>query len=724
MRKLLAILLLSAAALPLHAANFTLILGQPTDHSITMGARADSAVELYYEYGLAPNSFTTQSQNVVPSADPYAVGYFVAQTLLDGLRSDTRYYYRLMQRTAGSSDAFSIGKQGSFQTQRRPGSSFSFAVQGDSHPERERNMFHPQLYRQTLQAVAESQPDFYVTSGDDFSVDTLQPPYTSSNVTGRYTLQLPYLDLLSKSSALFLGTGNHEQTSLSNYTRPPDSNNSNMVPVWAQNARNLYFPSPAPNDPRTGTFYTGNTTSLPGIGVLRDYYAWEWGDALFVVIDPYWSSPEQVDAGLGGQNSAGGRAQNRWLITHGDQQYEWLKRTLEQSKSRWKFVFAHHVMGTGRGGVEIARQFEWGGENANGTWGFTQNRPTWAQPLHQLMAANHVTIFFQAHDHLFARQQLDGVIYQSLPNPADNTYKAFNADAYESGDIFANSGFTRVTVAPDSVKVEYIRQWLPADERPPAQVSGTVQFAYTITAAGGPPPTIASAVAASSGAPALAPNAWVEIKGSNLAPADRTRNWQSADFVNNRMPTQLDGVSVSVNGKPAYVSYISPAQVNILTPPDALPETATVQVTVNGLTSAPFAVRGQAVAPSLFVFGAGPYVAATHADGALLGPLDLYTGLSTPARPGEIITVYGHGFGSTSIPVTSGSATQSGTLTAAPQFSVGGRACTVQFAGLVGPGLFQFNLALPADLPEGDQSILASYNGLNTQVNARVSIKR
>ena len=89
-----------------------------------------------------------------------------------------------------------------FATQRAPGSTFTFAAQGDSHPERERNMFHPQLYRQTLQAVAEAQPDFYITSGDDFSVDTLQPPYTSVNITGRYTLQLPYLDLLSRSSAL------------------------------------------------------------------------------------------------------------------------------------------------------------------------------------------------------------------------------------------------------------------------------------------------------------------------------------------------------------------------------------------------------------------------------------------------------------------------------------------------------------------------------------------
>ena len=215
-------------------------------------------------------------------------------------------------------------------------------------------------------------------------------------MTGRYTLQLPYFDLLARSAPLFLGTGNHEETSLANYNLPPDSINSNQVPIWAQNARNLYYSVPGPNDPITGTFYTGNTTNVPSIGLLRDYYAWQWGDALFVVIDPYWSSPAQVDTGLGDdKGNSTHKTTTSGLITHGDAQYNWLKQTLEQSTAKWKFVFAHHVMGTGRGGIEIANQYEWGGDNANGTWGFTANRPTWAAPIHQLMVANHATIFFQ-----------------------------------------------------------------------------------------------------------------------------------------------------------------------------------------------------------------------------------------------------------------------------------------------------------------------------------------
>ena len=95
------------------------------------------------------------------------------------------------------------------------------------------------------------------------------------------------------------------------------------------------------------------------------------------------------------------------------------------------------------------------------------------------MAANKVTIFFQGHDHIWVRQQLDGVTYQTLPEPADPNYSLFNADAYLSGDKLPNTGYTRVSVAPTGVTVDYVRTWLPADEGP-GKVSGSVAFSYTI----------------------------------------------------------------------------------------------------------------------------------------------------------------------------------------------------------------------------------------------------
>lgn len=713
---------LLAAAIPAWAApSLTVILGQPTAQSVTLNTRADAALEMYFEYSLRSGFYTSRTTPILTTPDPFANGFFLSTVSLTDLLPDNRYYYRIQYRASGSTGPYTPNREASFNTQRLPGSTFSFAVQGDSHPERERNMFDPGLYNQTLAAVAAEHPDFYITSGDDFSVDTLQPPYTAAAVTGRYTLQLPYFNLLGV--PLFLVTGNHEETSLANYNLPNDAANSNKVPIWAQNAHNTYYPSPGPNDPVTGSFYTGNTTTLPGIGQLKDYYAWTWGDALFVVIDPYWSSPVQVDTGLGGQNGTTGKASDRWAVTHGDAQYAWLKQTLEQSKAKWKFIFAHHVMGTSRGGVEIADQYEWGGRNPNGVSAFSVNRPSWSMPIHQLMVANKVTIFFQAHDHLFARQQLDGVVYQSLPNPADNTYTAFNADAYTTGNIFPNSGYTKITVGPTAVKVDYIREWLPKDSGP-GKVSGAVQFSYTIPDGAVATPVISAVGNAEGPSPVIAPNTWVFIKGSGLAPGNTGRIWQHSDFVNGRMPTQLDGVSVTVNGKPAFVYYVSTNQINALTPPDAMDGPVTVQVTVNGVTSAAFPAQAAPSSPSFFVYDGTPYIAARHADGSLIAPPALYPAAATPAKPGEAIALYANGFGPLSTPIVNGSLTQAGALPATPEVLIGGLPATVQFAGAISPGLYQFNVVIPSALPDGDQNVVALYAGRTTQTGTTITVAK
>jgi hypothetical protein len=164
----------------------------------------------------------------------------------------------------------------------------------------------------------------------------------------------------------------------------------------------------------------------------------------------------------------------------GDVQYHWLEKVLNESHARYKFVFTHHVSGTGRGAIEIADLFEWGGRNRQCDWEFDLRRPGWPLPVHQLFVKTGVTIVFQGHDHLFARQQKDGVVYQETPNPADAGYHTFNRDAYRSGDILPNSGYLRVTVAPASAKVDYIRAWLPHDEQPDRK-NGEVAFSYNVT---------------------------------------------------------------------------------------------------------------------------------------------------------------------------------------------------------------------------------------------------
>ena len=97
------------------------------------------------------------------------------------------------------------------------------------------------------------------------------------------------------------------------------------------------------------------------------------------------------------------------------------------------------------------------------------------------MAGSGVTIFFQGHDHVFARQAIDGVVYQTLPEPADPSYTLYNKDAYRSGAVLPNSGRVRVTVSPQVVRVEYVRSYLPKDATP-EHPDGEIAFSYEIAA--------------------------------------------------------------------------------------------------------------------------------------------------------------------------------------------------------------------------------------------------
>ena len=219
----------------------------------------------------------------------------------------------------------------------------------------------------------------------------------------------------------------------------------------------------------------------------------------------------------------------------------------------------------------------------------------------------------------------------------------------------------------------------------------------------------------------LAANTWAIVKGTSLASNSRT--WQGSDFVNNQMPTSLDGVSVTVNGVNAYIYYISPTQVNFLTPPTLTAGVAQVQVINNGVKSAIASIQAQPLSLAFFEFGGGPYAAAVHLNGTLVGPSTLYPGQSTPAQRGETIVLYGNGFGATSSSIVAGSSAQSGTLPTLPVITIGGIQATVGFAGLISPGLYQFNVVIPASAASGDNPLIATYNSLITQPGVQVTVQ-
>ena len=274
-------------------------------------------------------------------------------------------------------------------------------------------------------------------------------------------------------------------------------------------------------------------------------------------------------------------------------------------------------------------------------------------------------------------------------------------------------GFT--TSSPDGTSTFYhtLSTWNPYV---PLLMKSTIQVG------GSTSPVIGLVANAEGESTAIAPNTWLEIKGLNLAPAGDTRTWQSSDFANGQMPTQLDGVSVMVNGKAAFVYYISPTQVNVLTPPDAISGSVQVLLTYKG-QNASYTTPAQGISPSFFVFDTVANLAATHVDGSLIGPTTLYPGSTTPAKPGETIVLYANGFGPTSTPVVSGSTGQSGTLAPLPVVKIGGVAATVLFAGLVSPGEFQFNVIVPPNTLDGNQPVTATYNGATTQAGTQLTVQ-
>lgn len=451
--------------------SMTQVLGRPTDHSIVVNVLAPNDLEAYVEYGT--NSKKYGAKTVVSKAKsktPFEIS-------IDKLKPNSRYYYRLRYRVPGNG-SYAAATEYSFQTQRPPGSSFIFDVQADSHPERVKNMFDAMLYARTMAEVRKEHPDFYVTLGDDFSIDQLQVKVTPPVVSQVYINQRQFLGMDGSSAPVFLVNGGHEQGAMYLLNGTPDN-----PAVWAGNSRNRYYPLPAPDG-----FYSGDAEPVEFIGMLRDYYAWTWGDALFITLDPYWHSKVPVDtvmgeAGGGGKKKGGPRTRDMWEITHGEAQYRWLKQTLEQSKAKYKFIFAHHVLGTGRGGVDMSDLYEWGGKNNRGEWEFDKKRPGWELPIHQLMAKYGVSIFFQGHDHIFVRQERDGVVYQETPNPANPFYDHSGPqdfrEAYKSGDYLPASGHLRVSVSPEMAKVDYIRSWMPKDETAEHK-QGEVAFSYTV----------------------------------------------------------------------------------------------------------------------------------------------------------------------------------------------------------------------------------------------------
>lgn len=441
----------------------SLVLGRPTDSSIAISLITEQSGDAQISYSKVGESSLYYS----PLASTTALKPTVFE--LTGLQASSGYHYQVSFRAEGETKFVQYPAY-SFQTQKAKEVSFSFAIHADPHlgirvrgPEEEEKADESH-YAKTLANTLASNVDFVVDLGDTFmseknykrdyyepadGIDKTEP--LRSWVEEDYLRVRGYFAALTHSTPLFLVNGNHEGES------GWEKDDPNSIAIWANNLRKEYFPVPT-----VDSFYSGSSELEAFVGTHDGYYSWQWGDALFIALDPYWYGTEKAKEGT------------EWHWTLGREQYDWLEQVLSNSSASYKFVFLHNLVGgqndshgQGRGGALVAGDWEWGGSDPEtGLYEFEQQRPGWGQPIHHVLVQHGVNVVFHGHDHVFVKEEhADGLIYQVVPQPSvlnDEPNKA-NKRAEESGydvingNVAHGAGFIKVTVSGSATEIEYLR---------------------------------------------------------------------------------------------------------------------------------------------------------------------------------------------------------------------------------------------------------------------------
>lgn len=443
------------------------LLGRPTENAVALNIATDREADIFVEFGRSPGMYEGQTPAHAAAAhQPVTIS-------IAPLQPGTRYYYRVRYRATGGQD-FAARAEHSFHTARPRGQAFRFAIEADPHMDEATS---GDLFARTLGNILNGGSDFLIDLGDTFMSDKL-PVIDSASILARHLLLRAYYDVVCHSVPLYLVLGNHEGENGWYLNGTPGSLGNTAAGI-----RIRYYPNPRP-----GGFYAGDTTSPAFVGQRGNAYAWEWGNALFVVLDPYWYTARKP-----------GTSTDNWGWTLGRPQYDWFAQVLAASTAPFKFVFAHQVVGgldpEGRGGIEAAPFYEMGGSNADGSSGFASYRPGWPMPIHDLMRTNHVTAFFHGHDHVFVQQELDGITYQEVPQPGyynvTNPEKSYSNSAiaakygYTHGMVLSSSGYLRVTVEDSVARVEYVRSYLPEHENA-TRHNGDIAYSYVLRPSGTP----------------------------------------------------------------------------------------------------------------------------------------------------------------------------------------------------------------------------------------------
>jgi hypothetical protein len=378
------------------------VVGTTTSSSFSIAVTATSAVKAYVEYGYSKGVIAGKTST-------YSISKGSSQNIsISNLKANSLVYYKV-KYAVGASKVYSSLTQMSIKTiPAQVFSSNTFAIQADPHMDENSSAA---VYEGTLNQIVAATPAFLMDLGDIFMVDKLADK-SEANIRSRFELMKGFYQKLGN-LPLKICLGNHDgELGYSKFN--------------TKNYRKEYFPE-----------QTGELA----------YYSFTGPDQLHVVLDPFTYTIKNPTA-------------NGWEWTLGKTQYDWLVETLKNSKEKHKFIYIHHLLvgdPQSRGGVEIAMKNEWGGKNNDGTYGFGTNRPGWGKPIHQLLLDYKVGFVFKGHDHLYVKQELDGVIYQTVPQPSHPGEKIdVTQYGYISGKGVGGSGFLKVSTSGNTAQVDFI----------------------------------------------------------------------------------------------------------------------------------------------------------------------------------------------------------------------------------------------------------------------------
>ena len=374
---------------------------QTTKNSIQISVITTADLRVFIEYGFQKSKYLKKTSVV-----NVAKGQLKSLVIAD-LTADTAVFFRVRYSLIGRSTFLALPAV-EMKTSSSTANS-TFAIQADPHMDENSSA---DVYNGTLNQIVAAAPAFLMDLGDIFMVDKLADK-SEANIRARFVLMKDFYKKLG-SIPLKICLGNHDgELGYSKFN--------------TKSYRKEYFPE--------------ETYDLA-------YYSFTGPDQLHVVLDPFtYTTKNPTSAG--------------WEWTLGKTQYDWLVEILTSSNATHKFVYIHHLLvgdAQSRGGVEIAKYNEWGGLNKDGSSGFAANRPGWAKPIHQLLLDTKVGFVFKGHDHLYVKQELDGIIYQTVPQPSHPGEKLdVSQYGYSSGKGIGGSGFLKVSTEGKIARVDFIK---------------------------------------------------------------------------------------------------------------------------------------------------------------------------------------------------------------------------------------------------------------------------